>query len=226
MSEDVKFVSRDGSSASGALALPPGEGTRGGLVLLQEWWGLNGHVRDLVDRFAAEGFVVLAPDLYDGVSTTDPAEAGRLMTELKWPVALEKIAGAAAFLRAHPRCNGKVGVTGFCMGGAGTFVCAANVPGFDAAVPFYGLAPAQYVDWTTANTPPIQAHFSATDPWAKASLAEGVRDALTARGRVMELHVYAADHAFVNDTRPEVYSPDNAKLALSRAHAFLHTHLG
>lgn len=226
MSENVSFLARDGGEATGAMAVPAGEGPVGAVVLLQEWWGVNGHIRDLCDRFAAQGFLVVAPDLYGGVSTADPAEAGRLMTELKWPAALETIAGAVAFLRAHPRCNGKVGVTGFCMGGAGAFVCAARTEGLSAAVPFYGLAPAAYVDWSTAETPPIQAHFASRDAWAKAELAEAVREALTARGREMELHVYDADHAFVNDTRPDVYSEENARLALSRAAAFLHRHLG
>lgn len=226
MTERVRFTARDGHAAEGELALPPGDARVGGLVLLQEWWGVNGHIRDLCERFAREGFVVIAPDLYEGVTTKDAGEAGQLMTALKWPAALEKIAGAVALLKAHPRCNGKVGVTGFCMGGAGAFVCAAQLQGLDAVVPFYGLAPAHYADWSTANTPPIQGHFAERDQWAKASLAEAVRDALVARGREMELHVYDADHAFVNDTRPEVHAPAQAKLALSRATAFLHKHLG
>lgn len=226
MSETVSFESRDGSAARGAMSLPEGEGSAGAVVLLHEWWGVNGHVRDLCDRFAAQGFLVIAPDLYGGVVTTDPAEAGRLMTELKWPAALETIAGAVAFARAHPRCNGRVAVTGFCMGGAGAFVCAARLEGIAAAVPFYGLAPAAYVDWSRAETPPIQAHFAERDAWAKPELARALRDALTARGREMELYLYDADHAFANDTRPDVYSKESASLALSRAAEFLHRHVG
>lgn len=225
MTERVNFVARDGSAAQGELALPPGEGRVGAVVLLQEWWGVNDHLRDLCERFAREGFVVLAADLYHGKTTRDPAEAGALMSALQWPAALEVIAGAVAFLRAHPRCNGRVGVTGFCMGGAGTLLSAAKLPGLDAAVPFYGIPPASAVDWSTAQTPPIEMHVASRDGWVKPEAALAVRDALVARGSAMTVHVYEADHAFVNDTRPEVYAPESARLALARTFAFLHTHL-
>lgn len=226
MTEPVSFHSRSGATVHGVLALPPGHAPAPTVVLIQEWWGINGHVRSLVDRLAAAGFVVLAPDLYHGRVTADPAEAQRLMTELKWSTALEEIAGAAAFLKAHPRSTGKVGVTGFCMGGAGALASACNVPGLSAVVAFYGVPPARYVDWSAADTPPIQCHFSGRDQWARASSAEAIRDALTARGRAMELFVYDAEHAFVNDTRPEVYSPECATLAWGRMVEFFHKHLG
>jgi carboxymethylenebutenolidase len=195
-------------------------------VLLHEWWGLNGHIRSLLERLASAGFVALAPDLFHGQTAKDTADAQRLMTELKWSTALDEIAGAKAWLDAHPRSNRRVGVVGFCMGGAGALATACNVPGVGAAVAFYGVPPAAYADWEKADVPPIQAHFSATDQWARADFARAIRDTLTARGKTMELHVYDADHAFVNDTRPEVYSPENAKLAWSRMAAFFHEHLG
>ncbi len=226
MIEQVSFPSRTGATVTGALALPDGNGPAPAVVLLQEWWGVNGHIRSLVERLAAQGFIVLAPDLYHGQIATDPATAQRLMTELKWPVALDEVAGAKAWLDAHPRTNGRVGVTGFCMGGAGALLSACNVPGFGAAVAFYGIPPAQYTDWSKADTPPLQAHVSDRDQWVKVEAMEAVRDALAAHGKSLEMHVYQAEHAFVNDTRPEVYSPENAKLAWGRMVEFFHKHLG
>lgn len=226
MTEPVSFSSRSGAPVSGAIALPAGDGPAPAVVLLQEYWGLNDHVRSLADRLAAAGFIAIAPDLYHGQIAADAADAHRLMTELKWSTALDEVGGAVDLLKAHPRSNGKVGVTGFCMGGAGALAAACNVAGVSAVVAFYGLPPAQYVDWAKAETPPIQCHFSATDPWAKPALAEAIRDTLVARGRAMALFVYDAPHAFMNDTRPEVYSPDNAKLAWGRMADFFHAHLG
>jgi carboxymethylenebutenolidase len=226
MIDSVTFPSRTGAPTAGVIALPEGNGKAPAVVLLQEWWGVNGHIRSLVERLSREGFIVLAPDLYHGTVATNPTDAQRLMTELKWSDALEEIAGAVNWLKADPRCDGHVGVTGFCMGGAGTLLTACNVPGVGAAVAFYGLPPAQYTDWKKADLPPIQAHFSATDPWAKPELATQIRDTVTARGKSFDLHVYDAEHAFVNDTRPEVYHPEHAATAWKRMVDFFHRHLG
>jgi len=225
MAARIEFDAADGTKGAGLLGLPAGDDRVGTVVLLHEWWGLNGHIATLVDRLAAAGFVALAPDLYEAQVATTPEDAMALMNAMSWSTALGTIAGATGYLRAHPRSNGNVGVTGFCMGGAGAFVVAARVPGLSAAVPFYGLAPAAYVDWETAETPPIQAHFSTRDAFAPVSRAEDVQATLQARGRTMELHRYDADHAFVNDTRPDVHDPAAAALAWSRMIAFLHAHL-
>lgn len=226
MATRIRFPATDGTTAEGLLGLPTSTRPAGAVLLLHEWWGLNGHIASLVDRLAAAGFVVLAPDLYGGKVATTPDEAAGLMSALSWSAALTVLDGAAAHLRTHPRCNGRVGVTGFCMGGAGAFIVAARVQGIAAAVPFYGLAPAHVVDWDTAETPPIQAHFSTRDAFAPATRAEALMAKLHARGRTMELHRYDADHAFVNDTRPDVYNPECAAQAWSRMVAFLHAQLG
>ena len=138
MIENVSFLSPTGVTVNAALALPAGDAKGPAVVVLHEWWGLNAHVRTLLSRLADAGFAALAPDLYHGQVATSPADAHRLMTELQWSVALDEIAGAKAFLEAHPRAGAKVGVTGFCMGGAGALATACNVPGFAAAVMFYG----------------------------------------------------------------------------------------
>ena len=224
MSSSITFTAQDGSKVSGEIALPAGEGKAPGLVLVQEWWGLNDHIRDLADRFAAAGFVTLAPDLYHGKSTKDPNEAMALMQALDGKQALADITAAAQHLAAHERVNGKVGVTGFCLGGAYTFVAATRIPEISAAVPFYGIPPAGRADYTKAK--PILAHFAKRDDWATAAGAEAIKKEVEAAGGSMILHVYDADHAFMNDTRPDVYSAENAKLAWERTITFLHQHLG
>src|SRR5580704_1805627 len=133
MATKIDFTAKSGAASSGEIALPAGSGKAPGLVLVQEYWGVNDHIRSLADRFAAEGFVTLAPDLYHGKVTKDAGEAGRLMTELDGKRAMDDIAGAVAFLAAHPRVNGKVGIVGFCMGGAYTFAAASAVPELAAA---------------------------------------------------------------------------------------------
>lgn len=221
MTTRVTFQAKSGQKVEGELAEPAGSGKAGAVVLLQEWWGVNDHVRSLTDRLAKEGFLVLAPDLYHGKTTKDASEAGKMMTELDTMTAVDEIAGAVAFLKAHARANGKVGVTGFCMGGALTLASAAHIAGLSAAAPFYGLPPAEKVDYAKV-TAPIQMHVAKNDEWVTVAKAEAVKAQI---GDKMELHVYDAQHAFVNDTRPEVHSPDNAKLAWGRMVAFFQKHL-
>jgi len=225
MATRITFADESGSEKSGEIALPEGSGKSPAVVLIQEWWGINAHVRSLLDRLAGEGFVALAPDLYHGTVAKDAGEAAKLMGSLDWKTALGEIAGAVSFLAAHPRSSGKVGAIGFCMGGALAFASACRIPALGAVVPFYGIPGPEHADYTKV-TAPIQAHFAKRDDWAKASAAEEIKKQLEMRGKVMELHVYDADHAFVNDTRPEVHDPASAKLAWSRAMAFLHEHLG
>ena len=221
MTERVTFKSKAGDEASGALALPAGEGKAAAVIVLQEYWGLNAHIEDLTERFAAAGFVALAPDLYRGAITKDAAEAGKLMRALDWGRAMGDVAGAVEYARAHPRSNGKVAITGFCMGGAITLAASTMLP-IDAAVPFYGVPP--NADYAKVRCP-IQAHFAATDEWAKPSIALDIQKTVQQQGGAMELNVYDAEHAFMNDTRPEVHSPENAKLAWDRAITFLRQHL-
>ena len=219
-----EFQTSHGERCSGALAAPAGDGKAGAVILIQEWWGLNDHIKSIADRLAAEGFLVLAPDLYHGTITKDSAEAGKLMQSLDRTRALTDIRGAFGALTAHARVNERVGVIGFCMGGAFSFAAAATIPALACAVPFYGLPdPSLRFDQAKA---PVQAHFSRTDGWATPAGAERIQAELAQHDVPMELFLYDAAHAFMNDTRPEVYSPDNAKLAWSRAIAFLKKHLG
>lgn len=215
MSKRVSF-----SGIEGELAEPSGDGKAPALVLIQEWWGVNDHIRTLVDRFAKDGFVVVAPDLYHGRVTTDSGEAGKMMNELDTLQAVKEIGAAVAYLKEHPRSNGKVGVTGFCLGGALTLASACFVPGLSAAVSFYGIPPGDKVDYSKA-TLPVMMHIAKKDGWVTPEKAEEVKKQL----KDVELHLYDADHAFVNDTRPEVYDEKNAKLAWDRSVAFFKKHL-
>lgn len=194
-----------------------------GLIVVHEWWGLNENIRAMGARFAQEGFTVLVPDLYGGKVTSDAAEAGVLMQALKTEHAMEIVAACAEELTR--RTGKKVGITGFCMGGAMAFAAAASVPSIACAVPFYGIPKAEYWDASKMRCP-IQAHFAKVDDWARADEAEKMAAAVRARGGSMEVFVYDAGHAFMRDGDATTYSPENAKLAWSRATSFLRTHLG
>jgi carboxymethylenebutenolidase len=221
MIERVAFTSRTNQAIEGALALPPGAGQAPGVVLLQEWWGVNDQIQSVAQRLAAEGFVVVVPDLYRGKLARDAAEASALMNALDWPRAMDDIAGAVAYLKTHPRCTGKVAAMGFCMGGALTFATACQVRGLCAAVPFYGVPGPQ--EWSHVEAP-VLAHFAAKDGWAKPEAAKDIQAKLRAAGKSMELHVYDADHAFFNDRRPEVHDAAASQLAWERTLAFLRQH--
>ena len=228
MTTRVSFKAKGGAEVSGELAEPSSSGSAAAkapsVVLIQEWWGINDHIRDLEARLAKEGFLVLAPDLYHGRVTKDAGEAGKWMNELDSLQAVKEIAGAVAYLKEHARGNGKVAVMGFCMGGALSFASACHVEGLSAVAAFYGVPPAEKVDYAKV-TAPIIAHFAKKDEWATVAKAEEIKKQLDARKHPMELHTYDADHAFVNDTRPEVYEEKSAKLAWDRTIAFFKKHL-
>jgi carboxymethylenebutenolidase len=225
MATRITFSSKGGEAVSGEIAFPEHAGKHPGIVLVQEWWGVNDHIRSLVDRFAKEGFVTLAPDLYHGKVTKDAGEAAKLMTELDGARALEDIRAAVHFLKEHEKVNGKVGVTGFCMGGAYTLTAATRIPEVSAAVMFYGIPHEGRADYAHAHAP-IMAHVANKDQWVTVAKAEAILAEVTKHGHSMVLHVYDADHAFMNDTRPEAHAPEAAKLAWKRTVDFFHQHLG
>jgi len=221
MSERVSFKSHSGAAVDGALAVPAGSEPAPAVVVIQEWWGLNEQIQGIADRLAGEGFVALVPDLYHGKLATDRDEASHLMSTLDWKRAMDDLAGAVEHLRAHPRSTGKVAVVGFCMGGALSFAAACQIRGLAAVVPFYGV-PGD-VDYGKVDAP-ILAHFSKTDDWATPERGEAIRDRIVKQGGSMELHLYDAEHAFMNERRPEVYAPAAAAQAWDRTIAFLRQH--
>ena len=227
MGEMIEFPS-NGSEGQGYLAIPP-SGRGPGVVVIQEWWGLVPHIKDVCDRFAAEGFVALAPDLYGGtqVSVTEPDEAGKEMMALQLDRAAQDMSGAVdELLRRSAR--DKVGVVGFCMGGGLALVLAVQRPDAVAAcVPFYGLIP-----WPDAQpdysklTAAVLGHFGGRDQYFTPEAARALEQQLRDLGKDVEFHVYDdADHAFFNDTRPEVHDAQASASAWRLTIDFLHAHL-
>ena len=224
MSTQIKFASTAGTELEGAMTEPSGTGKVGGLVVIQEWHGLNAQMKGKCARVAQAGYLALAPDLYHGKLAINDDEAGKLMGQLDWGKAVAEIGDAVAHLRAHPRSNGKVGVLGFCMGGALTLAASRYVEGLACAVPFYGL-PSTPLDEFAKVKVPIQAHFAKRDDWAKASVAEQIQAKVKSGGGHMDLFVYDAGHAFMRDGDPSHYDADAAKLAWDRTLEFLKKHL-
>ncbi|MGZ3306204.1 MAG: dienelactone hydrolase family protein [Asticcacaulis sp.] len=191
---------------------------RPGIVVIQEYWGLNDHIKWVADRLAAEGFNTIAPDLYHGRVTRDPDEASHMMQGLDFKGAVhEDIAAARDWLSAthSPQDQAHVGVVGFCMGGALTIACAARLPGIAAAVCFYGVPPKAFADPADIRIP-FQGHFAEKDDWVTPAVVEDIRSAMEGAGQHPQIYSYDAGHAFFNRTRPEVYNPEASEKAWER----------
>jgi carboxymethylenebutenolidase len=224
--QNVTFPS-NGHTAHGYLALPAA-GSGPGVIVIQEWWGLTTHIKDIVDRFAAEGFVALAPDLYGGTTTHDGDEAGRLMSELPVDAAARDLRGAVDFLLGHDAVTSStVGAVGFCMGGGFVLVLAAQEGArIGAAVPFYGVLQEDYPD-LSGLTAPVLAHFGEEDAFHPPEAARALVERIAAESGVTpEVHFYPAGHAFFNDENLlGTYDKEQADLAWQRTLAFLRAHL-
>ncbi len=224
MGSMIDFKRPDGSTCKGYLAVA-GQG-RPGIVVIQEWWGLNDQICGVADRFARAGYNALAPDLYKGRVTQKPDEANHMMNGLDFAGASDQdIAGAVAHLAGQDGGKGgsKVGVMGFCMGGALTIAAAARVPGIACGVPFYGIPPAQLADPAKIRIP-IQGHFANKDDWCTPEAVDGLEKAMAGAGNAPEVHRYDAAHAFANE-RSEAYDVKSATAAWERMLAFLGKHL-
>lgn len=213
------MLEANGRAFAADLAIAP---SGPGLVVLHEWWGLNDDMRRLVERFASAGLVALAPDLYDGESTTDDARAAVLSSELKTERAMEIVAACVEELAR--RTGRKVGVTGFCLGGALSFAAAASVPSLACAVPFYGSARPDYMV-AERMACPIQAHFAEHDRFVSSDRAVALARDIRAAGGRMDLHFYDAGHAFMREGDPDAYVEEAATLAWERAIEFLRREL-
>jgi carboxymethylenebutenolidase len=221
MGEMVSFGS-NGGTTPGYLARPGGAGGKG-VVVIQEWWGLNDHIKKVADRFAGAGFVALAPDLYHGTVTRSPDEAGKLLMALSIAEAEKDLRGAVEHLRgitAHP-----VGTVGFCMGGAlSLFAACTNPEGVGACVVYYGGHPKVQFDFDRLRAP-VLGHWAEDDDFANANVPR-FREEMGRRGRPFEFYSYPGTrHAFFNDERPEVYRRDAAELSWQRTIEFLNAHL-
>lgn len=216
MGAAIEFSRPDGGATKGYLAMA-GEG-RPGVIVLQEWWGLNDQICGVADRFARAGYNALAPDLYEGRVTTVPDEADHLMEGLDFPGATHQdIRGATQHLKS---IGGKVAVMGFCMGGALTVAAAVHVPEVDAGVCYYGIPPASFAD-PAAIKIPFQAHFANTDDWCTPALVDDMEKAMKAGGVDYELYRYDAQHAFFNERSEGAYDAACANQSWARMADFL-----
>lgn len=223
--EMIRFAA-NGRTAPGYLVTPESGKEGPGLVLVQEWWGLVDHIKDVADRFAAAGFVVLAPDLYDGEKTKSPDQAAKMFMALRIGEAAKDIRGAARHLIARPDVTPKkVGVLGFCMGGQLALYAGQEYPDeIGAVVDFYGVHPNVPIDPAKVRVP-VQLHFAKRDTSVPEAKAKELTAKLAETGSDVSSHFYDADHAFFNDTRPEVHDPEAAEKAWTRTVAFLTQHL-
>jgi len=221
----IEFQS-DGGTARGYLSVP--EGGRGpGVVVIQEWWGLVPHIKDVADRFAAAGFVALAPDLYHGDVARSPDEAGKMMMALNIAQTERDLRGAVQHLLDHEATEGdRVGTVGFCMGGQLSLYAASKNERIGACVVFYGIHPKVEPDFDNLRAP-VLGLFAEKDSFVTPEVVHKLEEKLREHGKEVETHIYpGTDHAFFNDTRPEVYSPQNAETAWRRTVDFLHAKLG
>ncbi len=226
MGEKVTFASNGGTS-EGYLAIPA-EGHGNAVIVVQEWWGLVAHIRDVVDRFADAGFVALAPDFYHGMATTEPDEAQRLLMDLAIPQAAADVAGAAAYLKGMNEVDGGIGVVGFCAGGSLALWSATVAPDITSACAFYpgGYTARLAPDWSAYAEKSAMLHCSQEDGTSAAphiqSVVRGIEDA----GGKVTIYDYAGtDHAFFNDDRPEHFHRDAATLAWARTLDFFRSTL-
>jgi len=225
----IQFTRPDGKTVDGYLAEPANSANAPGVVVLQEWWGLDDEVMSVADRLAKAGYRALVPDLYRGKLALEANEAEHLMNDLNFgDAASQDVRGAVQYLKATG--SSKVAVTGFCMGGALTILAACNVPELDASIVWYGNPPLEYVN-AEAISKPMLAHWALHDEFFAAAGVDQLEEKLKHAGVNYEFHRYDAKHAFANpksDSRgmpPLKYDADAAKLAWDRTLDFLKKHL-
>jgi len=223
----VEFAS-NGGSAPGYLAVPE-SGSGPGVVVIQEWWGLNQQIKEVCDRYASDGFVALAPDLFRGEKTTSADEAGQLMMSLNIEQAAKDMAGAVDFLQGHDAVTGSgVGVSGYCMGGGLALWLATLRPdAVNAVVPYYGLIPwpAAQPDWSRLDAP-VLGHYGENDSFASPESARELERQLEGLGKDVDVTIYpGVEHGFTNHHRDDVFHEEHSDAAWERTVTFLRANL-
>jgi carboxymethylenebutenolidase len=219
----------DGVEMTGYVAQPPGKGPHPGVIVIQEWWGLNEHVKDISRRFARAGYVAIAPDLYSRLGhkvTADSNEAGKLMQALQQADGLKDLNATVTYLKSLDSVDpSRIGVIGFCMGGSYALMLPCTTRGIKAAVVFYGQVPDP--DSPLKNlAAPLLYIYGEDDGWITKADVQRLRDALRQYNKPGEVKTYpGCPHAFFNDTRPEVYRPAEAQDAWKRTLSFFQQHL-
>jgi carboxymethylenebutenolidase len=197
MGRTVSFNRPDGAAVAGYLAEPAQAAAAPAIVVVQEWWGVNDQIRGVADRLASAGYLALVPDLFRGKTTLEAEEAHHLMTGLNFgDAASQDIRGAVQYLKKR---STKVGVTGFCMGGALTLLSVCMAPEIDASVVWYGCPPLEYIDASQIKAP-LQAHWATQDQFFPIATVDQLQEKLSAGGVNFDFHRYLAHHAFANET--------------------------
>ncbi|MDT5261404.1 MAG: carboxymethylenebutenolidase [Acidobacteriota bacterium] len=220
----IEFQS-NGGTARGFLSTPE-SGKGPGVVVIQEWWGLVPHICDVADRFARAGFVALAPDLYHGDVARSPDEAGKLMMALNIEQTEKDLRGAVEYLSGHEATEGaSVGTVGFCMGGVLSLYAASKNERVGACVVFYGIHPKVEPDFDSLRAP-VLGLYAERDKSVPPDAVHALEENLKKHGKSAEMHIYpGTDHAFFNDTRPEVYDAEASADAWQRTIEFFRKHL-
>ena len=209
----VDFPS-NGGTTQGYLATPA-SGKGPGVLVIQEWWGLVPHIKRVADRFAAEGFAALAPDMYHGKTADEPDGAGKLFMALNIAQAEKDLRGAATYL-AGQSSTPKLGAVGFCMGGQLALFAGTVNPNVGAVVDFYGIHPNVKPDYSKLNGP-VLGLFAEKDGFVTPQTAREVEAAIKKAGKTVEINIYpGVDHGFFNDERADVYSKAAAEDAWRR----------
>jgi carboxymethylenebutenolidase len=225
----IVYKRPDGQSVNGYLAEPSQNCNAPGMVVIQEWWGLNDQIKGVADKLAAAGYRALVPDLYRGKVALEHHEAEHLMNSLNFgDAAGQDVRGAVQYLKASG--STKVGVTGFCMGGALTLLAVVNVPELDVAVDWYGVPPLEYVDASKIKIP-LMGHFAIRDTVFPIAKVDELEKKLRQSAVPFEFLRYDAKHAFANETADSKkldflkYDAKAAELAWQRTMEFLAKHL-
>jgi carboxymethylenebutenolidase len=228
MTKDAEIVTSretfkgEGLEVDAFVARPDDVEKAPAIIVVHEWWGLNQHIEDIAQRFAEEGFIAVATDLYEGKTTKDAQEASKLMGALKQEDGLARLKVVLNRLRENPEVT-SVGVTGFCMGGTFALLLACEAK-LDAAAPFYGDAPSEMA--ISKLSCPVLFIGAEKDQWITVEKMSRLDAALKQNGKEGEVRIYkGADHAFFNDTRPEVYSRADAEDAWKRVIEFFNERL-
>ena len=220
--ETLNFATANGATT--AFAATPDEVNENtkAIVLIQEWWGLNENIKDVARRYAAEGFIAVAPDLYRGKIAADPDEAGKMMAELQMEDGIDMIKNTNAKIR-ETFGNTQVGISGFCMGGTYSLRAACKLEGISAAAPFYGDIPPE--DILKDLHVPVLFISGTKDAWINPAKVAELTDAAKKYGLPVESVAYEADHAFFNNTRLEVFDKEAAEDAWARVTKFFNEKL-
>lgn len=225
MAGQIIHYTVDGQGTSGYLATPQ-TGKGPGVIVIQEWWGLVPHIKDVCDRFAVEGFLALSPDLYHGRTTTSPDEAGRLMMALRIDQAEKDLQGAVQYLLGHPAISArKVGCVGFCMGGQLSLFAACKNASIGACVDFYGIHPNVRPDFAHLQAP-VLGFFGEQDSFVTPEAVKQLGEQLNRLGKKVDFTIFPkVGHAFFNDSRKDVYNEALAKKSWNRMLKFFRQNL-